>query len=47
VYEQKEYEKPDVIIAQIEQLDQDRHALLQDLKKMLAEDFTTDKNGKG
>lgn len=46
VYEQKEYEKPEVIIAQIEQLDQDRHQLLQDLKKMLAEDFTTDKTGK-
>lgn len=47
VYEQKAYEKPDVIIAQIEQLDQERHELLQDLKKMLAEDFTTDINGKG
>jgi type I restriction enzyme M protein len=46
VYEQKEYEKPEVIIAQIEQLDQDRHQLLQDLKMMLAEDFTRDKSGK-
>jgi type I restriction enzyme M protein len=47
IYEQKSYERPDVIIAQIEQLDQERHSLLQGLKKMLAEDFTTDKNGKG
>ena len=47
VYEQKTYEKPDVIISQIEQLDQERHTLLQDLKKMLAEDFTTDKTSKG
>jgi type I restriction enzyme M protein len=46
VYEEKQYEKPEVIIAQIEQLDQERHKLLQDLKKMLAEDFTTDKSGK-
>jgi type I restriction enzyme M protein len=43
VHDQKEYEKPEVIIAQIEELDQERHLLLQDLKKMLAEDFTTDK----
>jgi type I restriction enzyme M protein len=46
VYEQKTYEKPDVIIAQIEKLDQERHQLLQDLKKMLVEDFTIDKSGK-
>jgi uncharacterized protein (UPF0335 family) len=46
VYEQKEYEKPEVIIEQIEKLDEERHQLLQDLKKMLAEDFITDKNSK-
>jgi type I restriction enzyme M protein len=46
VYEQKQYEKPDVIIAQIEELDRERHQLLKDLKKMLAEDITTDKKGK-
>ena len=45
VYEQKTYEKPEVIIAQIEQLDEERYQLLQDLKKMMTEDFTTDKNG--
>jgi len=46
VYEQKEYEKPDVIIAQIEQLDQERHELLQELKQMLATDLLTEKSGK-
>jgi type I restriction enzyme M protein len=44
VYEQKEYEKPEIIIAQIEQLDHERYQLLQDLKKMLSEDFTTVKS---
>jgi type I restriction enzyme M protein len=43
VYEQKEYEKPEVIIAQIEQLDLERHQLLQDLKMMLAEDLLAEK----
>jgi type I restriction enzyme M protein len=38
VYEEREYEKPEVIIAHIEQLDQERHKLLQDLKKMLKYD---------
>jgi type I restriction enzyme M protein len=47
VYEQKEYEKPEVIIEQIETLDQERHTLLRNLKRMLSEDFRTDKNGKG
>jgi type I restriction enzyme M protein len=46
VYEQKEYERPDVIIAHIEQLDLERQILIQDLKKMLAEDFVTYKKGK-
>ena len=46
VYEQKQYEKPDVIIAQIEELDRERQQLLKDLKKMLAEDFTTGKKSK-
>lgn len=46
VYEQKEYEKPEVIIEQIEQLDRERQALLQELKLMLAEDFTTAKTSK-
>lgn len=35
VYEQKEYEEPDVIIAQIEKLDEERKALLEELKEML------------
>jgi type I restriction enzyme M protein len=43
VYEQKTYEKPDVIIAQIEQLDEERQSLLQELKEMLATDFLTEK----
>jgi type I restriction enzyme M protein len=46
VYEHKEYEKPEVIIAQIEQLDKERHQLLQGLKKMLGENFTTYKKHK-
>lgn len=46
VYEQKEYEKPEIIIAQIEDLDRERQSLLLELKKMLAEDFTKDKSGK-
>ena len=45
VYEEREFEKPEVIIAQIEHLDQERQKLLEDLKKMLAEDFIKDKIG--
>ena len=40
VYEQKLYEKPEVIIDQIELLDKERSTLLQQLKSLLAEDFT-------
>jgi type I restriction enzyme M protein len=47
VHEQTEYEKPEIIIEQIEQLDLERHLLLQDLKKMLAEEFTKVKYVKG
>lgn len=46
IYEQKEYEKPEVIIEQIEQLDEERQELLQQLKKMLASDLLTKKSGK-
>ena len=46
VYEQKKYELPSVIIAQIEQLDVERQDLLQELKKMLATDLLTEKSGK-
>ena len=46
VYEQKEYELPSVIIEQIEQLDEERHELLEELKKMLATDLLTKKSGK-
>lgn len=46
VYEQKEYEIPSVIIAQIEQLDEERQVLLEGLKKMLATDELTKKSGK-
>ena len=46
VHEQKEYGKPEVIIAQIEELDQERHHLLQDLKKMLTGNITTVKSAK-
>jgi type I restriction enzyme M protein len=38
VHEQKEYEKPQVIIAQIEQLDEERKTLLEELKELLSED---------
>jgi hypothetical protein len=38
IHEQKEYEKPEVIIAQIEQLDEERKALLEELKELLSED---------
>jgi type I restriction enzyme M protein len=41
VYEQKEYELPSVIIEQIEQLDEERQELLQELKKMLTTDLLT------
>jgi type I restriction enzyme M protein len=37
VYEEKQYEKPEVIIAQIEQLDFERQNLLIELKKLLSE----------
>ena len=46
VYEQKKYELPRVIIEQIEQLDEERQELLQELKKMLATDLLTEKSGK-
>jgi len=36
VYEQKEYEKPEVIIGQIEEQDKERQALLKELKSMLS-----------
>ena len=36
IHEQKEYEKPEVIIAQIEQLDEERKQLLQELKAQLS-----------
>jgi len=36
VYEQKEYEKPELIIAQIEQLDEERKQLLKELKAQLS-----------
>lgn len=38
VYEQKTYDAPEVIIAEIESLDKERSALLQELKMMLKED---------
>ncbi|WP_276133507.1 type I restriction-modification system subunit M [Polluticoccus soli] len=40
VYEQKQYEKPETIIAQIEQLDEERRQLLGELKNLLQEDTT-------
>lgn len=46
VYEQKEYEQPSVIIEKIEQLDDERQELLQELKKMLASDLLTEKSSK-
>jgi len=46
VYEQKEYELPAVIISQIEQLDEERKDLLQELKKMLSSDLLTEKVSK-
>ena len=36
VYEEKSYEKPEVIIRQIENLDKERSALMNQLKKLLA-----------
>jgi type I restriction enzyme M protein len=36
VYEQKTYDRPDAIIAQIESLDQERAKLLNQLKSLLA-----------
>jgi type I restriction enzyme M protein len=41
VYQQKKYEKPDVIIEQIERLDEERKKLLKDLKQLLIENATT------
>lgn len=41
VHEQQEYEKPEVIIEQIEQLDSERQSLLKELKKVLKSDFVT------
>ena len=35
VHEQQEYEKPEVIIEQIEQLDSERQVILKELKKLL------------
>jgi type I restriction enzyme M protein len=46
IYEQKEYEQPSVIISQIEQLDEERLELLQELKEMLTTDLLTEKRGK-
>ena len=46
IYEQKEYEQPSVIISQIEQLDEERLVLLQELKEMLGTDLFTEKRGK-
>jgi type I restriction enzyme M protein len=46
VHEQTDYEKPEVIIEQIEQLDQERHQLLMGLKKLLLENSTTELTGK-
>jgi type I restriction enzyme M protein len=46
VYDQKEYELPSVIIQQIEQLDEVRQDLLEELKKMLATDLLTENRGK-
>ena len=45
VFEQKAYELPSVIIEQIEHLDEERQNLLRELKKMLAMDLFTEKNG--
>ena len=42
VYDQKQFEKPEVIIEQIEQLDEERAELLQQLKLLLAHDTTED-----
>lgn len=39
VYEQKEYEKPEVIIEQIEELDRERQELLKELKTLIAGKF--------
>jgi type I restriction enzyme M protein len=35
VYEQKQYEKPEIIISQIEQLDEERKSLLEELKEII------------
>lgn len=42
-YEQKQFEKPEVIIEHIEKLDLERLQLLKELKNMLAENLITDK----
>jgi type I restriction enzyme M protein len=46
VYEEKHYEKPEVIIGQIEELDRERFQLLQELKQLLTQDFITSLNSK-
>jgi type I restriction enzyme M protein len=38
VHDQKEYEKPEVIISKIEQLDEERKVLMEELKELLAVD---------
>ena len=45
VHEQKFYEKPDVIIEQIEELDRERYVLLRELKMLLTEELVTEKTG--
>lgn len=46
VHEEQEYEKPMVIIEQIEELDKERQMLLKELRKLMASDFITDKRVK-
>jgi len=46
VHEQQEYEKPEVIIEQIEQLDSERQLILKELKSLLKSDFVTENKGK-
>jgi type I restriction enzyme M protein len=46
VHEQKEYQKPEVIIEQIEQLDRERYNLLESLKNILKESLTDEKSRK-
>ena len=44
VHEEQVFEKPKVIIGQIDALDKERQSILKELKKMIATDFVTDKN---